>query len=101
MHVNVTGSLALFARIFQLQDHPIEVANRPGARRLDRVDGAVAFDGVSFTYPTGARPALDEVSKHGRRSTHIAGLAEDDRGYHRLDTTDRQQARTGGPRRVA
>jgi ATP-binding cassette subfamily B protein len=62
MHVNVTGSLALFARIFQLQDHPIEVTDRPGARGLGHVDGAVAFDSVSFTYPTGARPALDEVS---------------------------------------
>jgi ATP-binding cassette subfamily B protein len=62
MHVNVTGSLALFARIFQLQDHPIEVADRPGARGLELVGGAVAFDGVSFSYPTGARPALHDVS---------------------------------------
>src|SRR4051812_10030921 len=62
MHVNVTGSLALFARIFQLLDHPIAITERPGARRLDQLAGAVAFEDVSFTYPTGARPALDAVS---------------------------------------
>jgi ATP-binding cassette, subfamily B, bacterial len=62
MHVNVTGSLALFARIFQLLDHPVEITERPDARRLARVDGAVGFDAVSFSYPTGVRPALDGVS---------------------------------------
>jgi ATP-binding cassette, subfamily B, bacterial len=62
MHVNVTGSLALFARIFQLLDHPIDVTDRPGARSLEHIEGAVSFDGVSFRYPTGARPALDDVS---------------------------------------
>src|SRR3954471_8198656 len=62
MHVNVTGSLALFARIFQLLDHPIAITERPSARRLDQLAGAVAFEEVSFTYPTGARPALDAVS---------------------------------------
>jgi ATP-binding cassette subfamily B protein len=62
MHVNVTGSLALFARIFQLIDHPIEIGERPGARRLEHVEGALAFDDVTFTHATGARPALDGVS---------------------------------------
>jgi ATP-binding cassette, subfamily B, bacterial len=62
MHVNVTGSLALFARIFQLLDHPVEITERPHARRLAHVEGAVAFDDVSFGYPTAARPALDGVS---------------------------------------
>ena len=62
MHVNVTGSLALFARIFQLEDHPIEIADRPAARRLDHIEGSVSFDAVSFNYPSSARLALDDVT---------------------------------------
>ena len=62
LHVNVVGSLAVFARIFALLDLPPEVADRPGARPLGRARGAVAFDGVTFAYPNVARPALAGVS---------------------------------------
>lgn len=60
--VNVTGSLALFQRIFQYIDLPMEVDERPGAIELPRVRGAVAFDGVSFTYQMTRRPALADLS---------------------------------------
>lgn len=60
--VNVTGSLALFQRIFQYIDIPMEVDERPGAVELPRVQGAVAFDGVTFSYQMTRRPALAEIS---------------------------------------
>ncbi|MBA3736213.1 MAG: ABC transporter ATP-binding protein [Actinobacteria bacterium] len=62
LNVNVLGSLALFQRLFQYIDLPAEVADVPGARPLTAVQGAVAFDEVSFAYPGGARPALKQVS---------------------------------------
>ena len=62
LHVNLLGSLALFARIFQYLDLPADVADRDGARVLPTVRGAVAFDEVTFAYPQGARPALQGVS---------------------------------------
>jgi ATP-binding cassette, subfamily B, bacterial len=62
LHVNVTGSLALFNRIFTLLDLPAEVTDRHGARPLPRVRGAVGFDRVSFAYRPDLRPALHEVS---------------------------------------
>jgi ATP-binding cassette, subfamily B, bacterial len=62
LHVNVTGSLALFNRIFTLLDLPAEVTDRDNARTLAQAHGAVAFDRVSFAYAPGLRPALQEVS---------------------------------------
>ena len=62
LHVNVMGSLALFARIFQVLDLPPEVADRPGARPLAKARGAVTFEDVTFAYPDAAEPALADVS---------------------------------------
>ncbi len=61
-NVNVTGSLALFQRIFQYLDLPAEVEERLDAIELPRVRGAVAFEGVSFAYPQARRPALADVT---------------------------------------
>jgi ATP-binding cassette, subfamily B, bacterial len=61
-HVNLTGALALFRRIFAVIDHPPEVADRAEARVLDRAAGAVRFDHVTFAYPGQTRPALRELT---------------------------------------
>jgi len=62
LYVNITGSLALFGRIFQIVDHPPEVADAPNACALGRLDGAVQLQNVTFAYPGTARPALADVS---------------------------------------
>src|SRR5216683_3134632 len=62
LYVNITGSLALFGRIFQIVDHPPEVADAPNVRALGRVDGSVRFSHVTFAYPGTCRPALEDVS---------------------------------------
>jgi ATP-binding cassette subfamily B protein len=62
LYVNITGSLALFGRIFQIVDHPPEVDESPRARPMGRIDGAVMFEKVSFAYPGTRNPALEEVS---------------------------------------
>jgi ATP-binding cassette, subfamily B, bacterial len=62
MHVNVTGSLAVFRRLFEYIDLPPQVADAPGARDLGAVGGGIRFDGVTFAYPGAARAALDRVS---------------------------------------
>ncbi len=40
-------------RLFAILDAPVEVADSPDARPLPRLDGAVQFENVSFTYHTG------------------------------------------------
>ncbi|MDQ3152088.1 MAG: ABC transporter ATP-binding protein/permease [Actinomycetota bacterium] len=62
MHVNVIGSLALFNRLFEYIDMAPEISDRPGARHLSRVRGAIQLDEVTFRYPGTERPALDRVS---------------------------------------
>jgi ATP-binding cassette, subfamily B, bacterial len=60
--VNVTGSLALFQRIFQYIDLPAEVEERADAVYIPRVGGAVEFEGVGFSYPMTRRHALADIS---------------------------------------
>jgi ATP-binding cassette subfamily B protein len=58
--VQVQTSLALFQRIFEYLDLPIDITERPGARSLEPVRGDVAFEGVDFSYDpdSGAEPTL-------------------------------------------
>ncbi|NUS16112.1 MAG: ABC transporter ATP-binding protein [Streptomyces sp.] len=58
--VQVQTSLALFQRIFEYLDLPIDITERPGARSLEAVRGEVAFEGVDFSYDpdSGADPTL-------------------------------------------
>ncbi|WP_051343120.1 ABC transporter ATP-binding protein [Pseudonocardia spinosispora] len=57
----LSGSLALFERIFGVLDMPAPVPVRAGASRLVVGDGAVEVDGVTVTYEGAERPALDDV----------------------------------------
>lgn len=69
LHVNVTGSLALFHRIFAYFDLPMDVADRPGAQPLETARGDVAFQGVTFSYSPGSAPAVADLSftaSHGQ-----------------------------------
>ena len=61
--VSVISSLALFARIFEYLDLPVEVADPAHPVELDpaQVTGHVRVEGVSFTYPGADRPALSRI----------------------------------------
>ncbi|MEU2211651.1 ABC transporter ATP-binding protein [Streptomyces hygroscopicus] len=48
--VQVQTSLALFARIFEYLDLPIDIAEPAEPVRLEKVRGEVRFDGVDFDY---------------------------------------------------
>jgi ATP-binding cassette subfamily B protein len=59
--VDVQTSAALFDRIFEYLDEPVEIADRADAPALPTARGRIAFEHVSFSYvPT--RRALDDVS---------------------------------------
>jgi len=61
INTTVLSSLALFERIFEYLDLPLEVDERPDALALRGARGDVRFEGVSFAYAPGAPPALDAV----------------------------------------
>src|SRR5205085_1870169 len=50
--VDVQSSLALFERVFDYLDEPVEIRERPGALDIppSEVRGEVSFDGVGFRY---------------------------------------------------
>jgi len=63
MHVNVTGSLALFRRLFDYIDLPPDITDAPDALALDGdVHGSLRLQHLSFTYPSARRPALEDIN---------------------------------------
>ena len=60
--VDLTASLALFSRIFEYADLPVEITEPDEPRRLDRdrVRGEVRFERVGFSYDD-ERPVLSDI----------------------------------------
>ncbi|WP_052070712.1 ABC transporter ATP-binding protein [Rhodococcoides fascians] len=61
--VEVQASLALFGRVFEYLDLPIDVAEpaHPVALPREAVHGDVAFRGVDFTYAAATAPTLSDI----------------------------------------
>lgn len=64
VQVEVSGALALFERIFEYLDLPLDIREKEDAVELDphRLQGEVAFEDVTFRYdPETERPTLDHI----------------------------------------
>ena len=61
INTTVLSSLAVFERIFEYLDLPVEVDERPDAIALERPRGEIRFEDVTFHYVAGNAPALDGV----------------------------------------
>ncbi|WP_172381568.1 ABC transporter ATP-binding protein [Streptomyces sp. MNP-20] len=59
--VQIQTSLALFQRIFEYLDLPIDITERDRPVRLDRVKGEVRFEGVEFRYDPQGAPVLEGI----------------------------------------
>jgi ATP-binding cassette subfamily B protein len=59
--IDIQTSLALFHRIFEYLDLPVDITEREDARELGDVRGEVRFEGVSFAYDPDAAPTLEDV----------------------------------------
>ncbi|GAA5076120.1 ABC transporter ATP-binding protein [Streptomyces sp. SID10815] len=59
--VQIQTSLALFQRIFEYLDLPVDITERERPVRLDRVKGEVRFEDVGFRYDGEGAPILDGV----------------------------------------
>ncbi len=62
MHVNITGSLALFGRLFAYTDRQPEITDAPDAHNLTNIRGAVRLEHVTYTYPEANRPAIADLT---------------------------------------
>lgn len=59
--VQIQTSLALFQRIFEYLDLPIDITERKDAVHLDRIKGEVRFENVEFRYDDKSAPVLDGI----------------------------------------
>ena len=62
INVTMLSALALFERIFEYLDLPVEVAERPHAVTLEAPRGRLTFERVTFAYAPSAAAALSEVT---------------------------------------
>src|SRR6202043_1516677 len=107
--LEVQTSLALFARIFEYLDLPVDIVERPDARALADVRGDVRLQDVWFRYspdapwtlraidaevPAGTRTALVGETGSGKTTLAylIARLYEPERGCVSVDGTDIRDA---------
>ncbi|MGQ0615404.1 MAG: ABC transporter ATP-binding protein [Acidimicrobiia bacterium] len=62
LNTTLLSSAALFERIFDYLDLPVEIDDRPDARTLDAPRGELEFDDVHFGYETDGEQALHGIS---------------------------------------
>jgi ATP-binding cassette, subfamily B, bacterial len=74
--VEVQTSLALFGRIFEYIDLPVDIAQAPDARELTGVRGDVALRDVWFRYEEGAPWTLQEIAAEMPAGTRTAIVGE-------------------------
>jgi ATP-binding cassette subfamily B protein len=77
VQTDVQTSLALFDRVFEYLDLPIDIDEKPDAVSLDRerVTGEVVFEDVSFAYEEG-HPTLQNVSFVAEPGATVAVVGE-------------------------
>ena len=65
---------ALFARIFEYLDTPVEITERPAPVTLERarMRGAIELDHVGFSYAGTARPAVADLTLNIPAGSHVA-----------------------------
>ncbi len=74
--LEVQTSLALFGRIFEYLDLPVDIVERPGARALSGVRGDVELEDVWFRYAPEAPWTLEEISAEIPAGTRTALVGE-------------------------
>src|SRR5947209_5484259 len=74
--LDIQTSLAMFDRVFEYLDLPVEIDERPDAHRLERVHGDVALDGVWFRYSDDGPWTLRDVDLHVPAGSRVGVVGE-------------------------
>jgi ATP-binding cassette subfamily B protein len=76
--VDFATSMVSFERVFEIIDLPHDIAQKPDARDLPDVQGALTFEEVTFRYDVEDAPLLSEVERHGQMDSVRAVLSGDE-----------------------
>jgi len=77
VQVQFVQSLVSFERVFEYLHLPVEIEDRPGAIKLERVDGHVRFEDVSFSYleedepPAQPAEGTDETGQQPKKTPGV------------------------------
>jgi ATP-binding cassette subfamily B protein len=84
--VSLTSSMALFSRVFEYLDLPVDIDDPAVPVRVDpaAMPGEVRFERVGFRYPDGARPALSDLDVTVPAGTTLALVGETGSGKSTL-----------------
>jgi ATP-binding cassette subfamily B protein len=82
--VSLTASLALFARIFEYLDLPIEIQEPAVPVRLPAARGHLRFEDVTFAYPGGPAAAVAGITLDVPAGTSLALVGETGSGKSTL-----------------
>lgn len=84
--VSLTASMALFSRVFEYLDLPVDIDDPASPVPLDpaAVRGEVRFENVGFRYADGVRPALADVDVTVPAGTTLALVGETGSGKSTL-----------------
>ncbi|TMC15633.1 MAG: ABC transporter ATP-binding protein [Chloroflexi bacterium] len=77
IQVEIQGALALFDRIFEYLDMPIDIQDKPNARHLivPDVHGEVTFKNVTFTYKRDEASALNGFHEQEKKDNNTVKYA--------------------------
>jgi len=82
--VALTASMALFSRVFEYLDLPVDIDDPAHPVPLDDVRGEVRFDSVGFRYDDSSRAALDDVDLRVPAGATLALVGETGSGKSTL-----------------
>jgi ATP-binding cassette subfamily B protein len=81
IQVDLIQSLVSFERVFEYIDLPIDIQDQPGAQHLAKVQGAVTFEDVSFSYREAISAAIPGLTIEPIPPHDGAGVPEVVRDY--------------------
>jgi ATP-binding cassette, subfamily B, bacterial len=84
--VSLTSSMALFSRVFEYLDLPVDIDDPAAPVRVHppALRGEVRFEHVGFRYPDGVRPALTDIDVTVPAGTTLALVGETGSGKSTL-----------------
>lgn len=97
--VEFATSVVSFERVFEIIDLPAEIEDRRGALILDRVNGELVFEEVSFKYDPGDVPQLSQVRRFGKMeevTTVLSGSTPGEKpanGKDQVEEKEKDEAR--------